>query len=58
MLSPKIFLWGASSSDYQVEGVWNEEERGLTVMDIVKHDAMISPSITTVTGAYIGFPVS
>lgn len=31
---PKGFLWGASSSAFQVEGGWNEGGKGLTVADV------------------------
>ena len=27
------FLWGASSSAFQIEGAWNEDGKGLTVAD-------------------------
>lgn len=30
---PKDFLWGASTSAYQVEGVYNEDGKGLSVQD-------------------------
>jgi len=31
------FLWGASTSAYQVEGAWNEDGKGLSVMDMGHH---------------------
>ena len=31
---PKDFLWGASTSAYQVEGAYNEDGKGLSVMDV------------------------
>lgn len=31
---PKNFLWGASTSAYQVEGAWNEGGKGPSVMDL------------------------
>lgn len=34
---PKEFLWGASTSAYQVEGAWNEEGKGLSVIDMLDH---------------------
>ena len=30
---PKDFLWGASSSAFQIEGGWNEDKKGMTVAD-------------------------
>ena len=30
---PDNFLWGASSSAFQIEGAWNEDGKGLTVAD-------------------------
>lgn len=29
----KDFLWGASSSAFQVEGAWNEDGKGMSVAD-------------------------
>ncbi|MBU3160096.1 glycoside hydrolase family 1 protein [Clostridium frigoris] len=34
---PKDFLWGASTSAYQVEGAWNEDGKGPSVMDMGNH---------------------
>ncbi|WP_027417100.1 glycoside hydrolase family 1 protein [Aneurinibacillus terranovensis] len=34
---PQDFLWGASTSAYQVEGAWNEDGKGPSVMDLGKH---------------------
>ncbi|MFO7341765.1 MAG: glycoside hydrolase family 1 protein [Bacillaceae bacterium] len=34
---PKDFLWGASTSAYQVEGAWNEDGKGPSVMDVAEH---------------------
>ena len=30
---PKDFMWGASSSAFQIEGAWNEDNKGMTVAD-------------------------
>lgn len=34
---PETFLWGASTSAYQVEGAWNEEGKGASVVDMLRH---------------------
>ncbi len=34
---PKNFLWGGSTSAYQVEGAWNEDGKGLSVIDTCEH---------------------
>lgn len=33
---PRDFFWGASTSAYQVEGAWNRDGKGLSVIDIRK----------------------
>lgn len=42
---PEGFLWGASTSAYQVEGAWNEDGKGPSVID----KARFSDSITDFT---------
>ncbi|MBS1457225.1 MAG: family 1 glycosylhydrolase, partial [Clostridium sp.] len=32
-LFPEHFLWGASSSAFQIEGGWDEGKKGMTVAD-------------------------
>lgn len=34
---PDDFLWGASTSAYQVEGAWNTDGKGLSVIDMMNH---------------------
>jgi len=34
---PENFLWGASTSAYQVEGAWNEDGKGPSVIDMANH---------------------
>lgn len=34
---PRDFLWGASTSAYQVEGAWDEDGKGKSVIDMMDH---------------------
>lgn len=34
---PKDFLWGASTSAYQVEGAWNEDGKSPSIIDMCSH---------------------
>ncbi|QUG76218.1 family 1 glycosylhydrolase [Erwinia sp. E602] len=36
---PAGFLWGASTSAYQVEGAWNEDGKSASVIDMYQHSA-------------------
>lgn len=36
---PNEFLWGGSTSAYQVEGAWNKDGKGLSVIDMCDHPA-------------------
>ena len=42
---PKNFLWGASTSAYQVEGAYNEDGKGASVQLILRSQVTI---ITTI----------
>jgi len=34
---PKGFIWGTTTSSYQIEVVWNEDGKGETVWDVFSH---------------------
>ncbi len=36
---PDRFLWGASTSAYQVEGAWNEDGKSPSIIDLYEHPA-------------------
>ena len=36
---PAEFLWGASTSAYQVEGAWNEDGKSPSIVDMLEHPA-------------------
>lgn len=42
---PATFLWGASTSSFQVEGAWQEDGKGLSVIDVMEKN----PEITDFT---------
>ncbi|QKJ86100.1 6-phospho-beta-glucosidase [Paramixta manurensis] len=45
---PDHFLWGASTSAYQVEGAWNEEGKGPSVIDKASfHDGITDFTVTS-----------
>lgn len=39
---PDNFLWGAATSSFQVEGAWNDDGKGLSVIDMKKKDSTIT----------------
>ena len=34
---PEDFLWGASTSAYQVEGAWHEDGKSPSIIDMCEH---------------------
>ncbi len=32
------FVWGAATASYQIEGAWNEDEKGLNIWDVFSHN--------------------
>lgn len=50
---PNDFLWGASSSAFQIEGAWAEDGKGLTVADVnAKKRAHIQADTTVASDFY------
>ena len=55
-LFPEHFLWGASSSAFQIEGGWDEGKKGMTVADYIScgcmenGDARLTPGFQYLKG--------
>lgn len=43
----KDFLWGGAVAANQIEGAWNEDNKGLSIADVVTEGAVVKPRIIT-----------
>ena len=37
LIFPDNFIWGAATASYQIEGAWNEDEKGMSIWDSFSH---------------------
>jgi 6-phospho-beta-glucosidase len=56
-MNNKPFLWGGSIAAHQCEGAWNEDKKGLSIMDLVTKGSAESPrQITAQLSTKVEYP--